>query len=156
MSDVLKMPEFDRTILEGIKGLDEIEGSLPRYLVTFKKPVFDIPFKAKKKICVYVGYWHSLDGWNYDDKEIESYEYIGDYDASHNPTAFPEEELPYRWECGNFCDICFGSIECMRRRGAEYDEEKGKFVTNSKGMLVSTGHRSCAIGVNNMSYIRED
>lgn len=156
MEHAIKMPQFDKSLLIGIKGLDEIIPLLPRYKVTFKNPVFSLPFKAKAKICVYAGYWHSLDGWNYKDEEIESYEYIGEYDDSCNPIKFPDKPYPYRAGCMRHCDICFGSVECLRRRGAEYDEEKGVFITNSKGNLVSTGHRSCDKGINGMSYIREE
>ena len=88
MENALKMPQFDKSILIGIKGLDEIIPSLPRYKVTFRKPVYSLPFMAKAKICVYVGYWHSLDGWNYKDDEVESYSLIGYYDSSCNPIKF--------------------------------------------------------------------
>lgn len=61
-------PEFkNKDILKNIKGLSEIINKLPKYLVTFKRPVFG---GYKRKICIFIGYWHSLDGWNYDNKNI--------------------------------------------------------------------------------------
>ena len=147
------MPEFDISILEGIKGLDEIMGKLPRYMVTFKKPVFSLPFKSIAKICVYVGYWHSLDGWNYEDKDIADWEYIGEYDSYVNPIRFPEKELPYVPECGRFCDICYGCSECLIRRGVLFDTEKNEFVLTEDGNYISSGKRKCDKGVDEMIYI---
>ena len=69
----IKMPEYDRKILKGIKGLSEILDQVPKYLVTFKKPVFG---GYTKKVCIYFGWWHSLDGWNYNDKDILSWKKI--------------------------------------------------------------------------------
>jgi hypothetical protein len=64
----IEMPEFDKSLLEGIKGTDEIMSQLPRYKVYFKHPVYSLPYKSIVKICVYVGYWLSLDRWTYKDK----------------------------------------------------------------------------------------
>ena len=68
----IEMPKFDRTILNG-NTLDNNMNKLKYYLVTFKQLVAG---GWKKKICVYHGWWHSLDGWNYDNKNIESWEEI--------------------------------------------------------------------------------
>ena len=74
MEEDVKPPIFrNKDILKNIKGLAEISDELPKYLVTFKKPVF---MGYKKKICIYVGYWHSLDGWNYDHKEVKEWQEV--------------------------------------------------------------------------------
>jgi hypothetical protein len=138
----MQLPEFDSSILEGIKGLDEITERLPRYMVTFKKPVFSRPYNSIAKICVYVGYWHSLDGWNYKDNEVKSWEYIGEYDASRNPLRFPDIDLPYVPECRRYCDLCYGCTECLRRRGALYDNDKKEFVLTEEGQYISSGKRN--------------
>lgn len=72
----VKMPEYDKELRKRGNTLDLIMDELPRYLVTFKEPVFALPEPVKQKVCVYPGWWHSLDGWNYEDKQIESWELI--------------------------------------------------------------------------------
>lgn len=69
----LEMPPFDREMLKGIKGLDEISHDLPKYEVAFKRPVFG---EWTHKVCIYVGYWHSIDGWNYKDSDIKEWKEI--------------------------------------------------------------------------------
>ena len=72
----IKMPEYDKELLKTTNTLDNIMNKLPRYLVTFKNPVFALHKPIKQKVCVYVGYWHSLDGWNYYNKNIEKWELL--------------------------------------------------------------------------------
>lgn len=69
---IVDVPEFDKSLLKGIKGLSEITPKLPRYRVTFKRPMY----RGLTDICVYVGYWHGLTGWNYEQKDVKSYERI--------------------------------------------------------------------------------
>lgn len=73
-NEPIKMPTYDKKILKGIKGLSDIIDKVPKYLVTFKNPVFGKPNYHKTKICIYVGWWHSLDGWNYKDEQVERWE----------------------------------------------------------------------------------
>lgn len=63
-------PAYDSELLKGIKGLHEIFEKLPHYLVTFKHPVFG---GWTSKICIYLGYWHSWDGWNYKKHEAKEW-----------------------------------------------------------------------------------
>lgn len=151
----IEMPEFDKSILDGIKGLDEIMSQLPRYKVWFRKPVYSLPFPSKAKICVYVGYWHSLDGWNYKDEQIESYEYIGEYDLTNQPIRFPEKDFPYRFQCRRFCDVEYCSRICFERRGQIWDKTEHKWVRNEDGTIMCSGRRSCDKGVEGMNYLRE-
>lgn len=70
----IKPPDFtNKEILKNIKGISEIIDQVPKYLVTFKKPVFP---GYIKKICIYIGYWHSLDGWNYNNNQIKEWQKI--------------------------------------------------------------------------------
>lgn len=146
----LKMPEFDDSILNGIKGLDEIMNRLPRYKVHFKKPVYDLPYYAKAKICVYVGYFHSLDGWSYRNEEVEVWDFIGDYPKGM-PVAFPEKDMPFRKECNQFCDVEYGSRICFERRGALWDESKNMpKLEDDSDVIEYKGHRECDIHVDGM------
>lgn len=72
-NEPLKMPKYNKELLKGIKGITEILDLIPKYKVTFKNPVYG---NYKQKICIFMGWWHSLDGWNYDNKNIESYEEV--------------------------------------------------------------------------------
>lgn len=150
------MPDFDKSLLEGIKGLDEIMSQLPRYKVYFKHPVYSLPFNSIAKICVYVGYWHSVDGWNYKDEQIKSYEYIGEYDSKNKPLKFPDKKLPYRYHCNRFCDVEYCSRICLERRGQIWDASKHKWLRNEDGSIMFSGHRGCDVGVDNMSYLRKE
>jgi hypothetical protein len=152
----IEMPDFDESLLVGIKGLDEIMYKLPRYKVYFKHPVYSLPFPCIAKICVFVGYWHSLDGWNYKDKEIKSYEYIGEYDSKNNPIKFIREDYPYRYHCNRFCDVEYCSKICFERRGQIWDKTEHKWVRNEDGTIMFSGHRSCDVGVDEMRFLRKE
>ena len=151
----IELPDFDESILKGIKGWDEIIPSLPRYKVYFKKPVFSLPYPSIAKICVFVGQFHSLDGWTYENKDIKSYEYIGDYDSENNPIKFPEKDMPYRFQCNRFCDVEWCSKICFERRGAVWDKSEHRWLRNEDGTLMFSGHRACDVGVDDMSYLKE-
>lgn len=69
----IKPPKYNKELLKGIKGLSDIVDKVPKYLVTFKKPVYG---GYIKKVCIYVGYFHSLDGWNYNNDKIKEYKEI--------------------------------------------------------------------------------
>ena len=84
---LVDVPPFDKSMLKGIKGLSEITHRLPKYRVIFKRPVFG---GWTEKVCIYVGYWHSLDGWNYEQKQIKSYQEV-EYKTGER----------YRWKTEN-------------------------------------------------------
>lgn len=71
----LDAPPFDKKLLIGIKGLDDIVPILPKYKIVLKHADY---FGRKEKTAVWVGYFHSISdsGWNYDLKEIEKYTLI--------------------------------------------------------------------------------
>ncbi len=76
----LPPPEVDTSHIGYVKSLQEdVEPHVPKFMVTFKHPV---EFGYIRKICIYNnGYWHSLDGWNYSHKQVQSYENLGvDFD----------------------------------------------------------------------------
>lgn len=115
----IEPPNWDeyKEMVRKCKGLDEVMHLLPKYLVTFKRPVWRLPYPIKREICVYVGLWHSLSGWSWSrPKEllnIESWEPIeykkGDQ-YSFNDTGFP-----YRKECKTNCEYEYKSAECLAR-----------------------------------------
>ena len=71
----LEPPPFDKKLLIGIKGISDITPILPKYKIILKQPDYA---GRKEKIAVWVSYFHSISdsGWNYDLKDIESYEEI--------------------------------------------------------------------------------
>lgn len=147
----IKMPDWDeyKDMVAKSKALDEVMDKLPKYLVTFRKPVFGLPYPYKKKICVYVGYWHSIDGWNYmKPKEllnVESWEPVK-YKKG-DPYSFNDTDYPYRFQCMTNCDVEWCSLICFERRGAIYDRVERKFCRDEHGNLLKANHRTCSKGV---------
>jgi len=71
----LEPPPFDKKLLIGIKGISDIVPILPKYKIVLKQLDYA---GRREKIAVWVTYFHSINdsGWNYDLKDIESYEEI--------------------------------------------------------------------------------
>lgn len=72
----LKMPEFDYSKMHGFKGLDEYTDAYPETPIYFVTKGYGSPLFYDACICIYVGYWHAISGWNIDDKIVKSYELI--------------------------------------------------------------------------------
>ena len=79
-----KYPEYDKTLWKRIRTLSEVVDDMPKYKVTFKMPVFG---GYIQKICIYLGYWHSMDGWNYDKHEAKEWQEVK-----------WEKWMEYRWK----------------------------------------------------------
>lgn len=78
MKNIIEQPYFDRSLMEGIKALDEFTEKYPDtpvYFVT-KRMGNASPLFYKALICIYTGYWHALQGWNIEAKDVESWELI--------------------------------------------------------------------------------
>jgi len=71
----LEAPPFDKKLLIGIKGIDELFPVLPKYKIVLKRADY---LGRKEKVSVWVGYFHSIgdSGWNYTLKEVEEYSLI--------------------------------------------------------------------------------
>ena len=155
----IPMPEWGdyKEMVQNCKGLDEVMDKLPKYLVTFKKPVWRLPYPIKKEICVYVGEWHSISGWSYSKTDellnIESWEPI-EYKKG-DQYSWNNTDYPYRFQCMTNCDVEYCSLICFERRGAMFDRVERKFLRNEDGTLMCSGHRSCAKGVDGMNYLKE-
>ena len=77
-------PDFDSSLMEGICALDvftEKYPDTPVYFVT-KQMGNASPLFYKALICIYTGWWHALQGWNIENKHIESWELIEGYKVS--------------------------------------------------------------------------
>ena len=77
---IISMPAFDRTLIDSIRpsALDvfyEKYPDTPVYLVV-KQMGNASPLFYKALICTYTGWWHGLQGWNIEDKHVESWELI--------------------------------------------------------------------------------
>lgn len=148
----IEMPKWDeyKEIVQNCKGLDEIEHLLPKYLVTFKKPVWRLPYPIKKEICIYVGTWHSISGWSYGRPDellnIESWEPIEYHKGEQY--SWNDTDYPYRHQCMTNCDVEYCSLICFERRGAIFDRVERKFVRDENGKLLMANHRLCAKRLN--------
>ena len=71
-------PKFDESLMEGIIALDVFTGKYPDAPVYFvvKRMGKWSPLHYKALICIYTGWWHALQGWNIDNRSIESWEVI--------------------------------------------------------------------------------
>lgn len=68
------------------KTIGEILEHIPKYIITFKKPVNGY----KKKVAVYLGYWHTVDGYNLNKNEVLNIESWETYEW--------ENKKEYRWK----------------------------------------------------------
>lgn len=62
-----------------------------------------------QKICIYLGYWHSIDGWNYDKHEAKEWQEVK-----------WESWMEYRWK-GEDDDGLFPNIDrftSQKKRGS--------------------------------------
>lgn len=80
MRHIISMPKFDRSLFDNIhpQALDvfyETYPDTPVYLVV-KQMGNASPLFYKALICTYTGWWHGLQGWNIEDKHVESWELI--------------------------------------------------------------------------------
>ncbi len=83
MADNNNTPEFDRSLFDSIHphALDvfyEAYPNTPVYFVT-KKMGKACPLHYKALICTYTGWWHGLQGYNLEDKNIETWDEIKGY-----------------------------------------------------------------------------
>lgn len=72
-------PEFDSKLMEGIPALDVFYKKYPEtpvYLVTKSMDTKWSPLYLKALICTYTGWWHGIQGWNLDNRSIESWAII--------------------------------------------------------------------------------
>ena len=98
---IIPMPEFDRTLIDSSRpsALDvfyEKFPDTPVYLVV-KQMGNASPLFYKALICTYTGWWHGLQGWNIEDKHVESWELIeektvSDFIGKGIKLAFTPEE----------------------------------------------------------------
>ena len=68
-----QFPEYDRDLYKKIRTISEVFDELPKYKVIFKRSVHG---GYKSKVCIYLGYWHSYDGWNYAKEEVKEWKEI--------------------------------------------------------------------------------
>lgn len=98
---IIPMPEFNRSLFDNIRPqtLDifyEMYPDTPVYLV-LKQMENASPLFYKALICTYTGWWHGLQGWNIEDKHIESWELlegktVSDFIGKGMKLAFTPEE----------------------------------------------------------------
>lgn len=104
-------PPFDKSLLAGIKGIDEIIPDLPKYEIVLKKA----DFKGRtRKTAVWVGYWHSINdsGWNYEMEDIESYTELKKNECKFSGHTCNKEEL---WKVAETLDDPFCPHVCCRK-----------------------------------------
>lgn len=106
----LEAPPFDKKLLMGIKEISDITPILPKYKIVLKQPDFK---GRKEKLAVWVTYFHSISdsGWNYDLKDIESYEEI----------IMPE-----------YTEYCTCFYELKEQKVYFYDEIKERTISTQK------------------------
>ena len=86
MANSIHTPEFDRSLFDNVKpqALDVFYDTYPDtpvYFVT-KRMGKACPLHYKALICTYTGWWHGLQGWNIDAKDVIEWEQIKGYTVS--------------------------------------------------------------------------
>lgn len=81
-------PEFNSSLMDGIIALDVFVEKYPETPVYFVTKAMHgkngavSPTFYKAMVCIYTGWWHGLQGWNIENKYIESWELIEGYTVS--------------------------------------------------------------------------
>lgn len=83
---VIEPPEFDNSLFDNVKpqALDvfyELHPDTPVYFIT-KHMGKACPLHYKALVCTYTGWWHGMQGWNVDNKDVESWIRIPGYVVS--------------------------------------------------------------------------
>lgn len=138
-------PEFDRTKLDNCSTLAVTPLDLftdkypdtPVYFVVIKRTASPLFYQAL--VCIYVGYFHAITGWNIEDKDVISWELIKGY--SYKDFA-GVGHYKNRWTLEEYELIKNKSVKTIIREVTNMENKRGprdKATTKLKALRVSLG-----------------